>query len=457
MIKDLKNYFLQLINGGESESVEFKTSFDKETIETLCVFANTKGGSVFIGVNDHGEIAGTQIGHETLQQWANQVKLATSPALIPDIDSCEINGKSIVILSLIEYPVKPISCKGKYFKRIHRSNHQLSITEISNLHLQTFNTSWDHYDDMRHGLADISLEKVNQFIELVNKVRPYPIIDSPMTVLRKFELLSGEKISNGCFLLFAAENCFTSTIEVGRFSSETIIKDSLTIRTDLFSEVGMVLESLRKHMNRSYIITGNAQREERWDYPLEALREIVVNMIVHRDYINSSDSVIKIFDDRIEFFNPGRLFGNLSINQLTKGNYSSAIRNKQVASIFKEAGIIEKYGSGIKRVIDHFIAYGLSVPVFEEFQHGFKVTVCKTTQKTTQKKGTKNYILKLLVANPKMTREQLASELGKSSNTIKEHLAKLKNEGSLKRIGSDRDGHWKVIDKNYDGRGHKLS
>ena len=66
MIKDLKNHFLQLINRGESESVEFKTSFDKETIETLCAFANTKGGSVFIGVNDHGEISGTQIGHETL-------------------------------------------------------------------------------------------------------------------------------------------------------------------------------------------------------------------------------------------------------------------------------------------------------------------------------------------------------------------------------------------------------
>ena len=74
-------------------------------------------------------------------------------------------------------------------------------------------------------------------------------------------------------------------------------------------------------------------------------------MIVHRDYMSSSDSMIRIFDDRIEFFNPGRLMAGLSIEQLVRGNYVSAIRNKQIATLFKEAGIIEKYGSGIKRVL----------------------------------------------------------------------------------------------------------
>jgi ATP-dependent DNA helicase RecG len=78
---------------------------------------------------------------------------------------------------------------------------------------------------------------------------------------------------------------------------------------------------------------GDKQREERWDYPLEALREIVVNMIVHRDHMASSDSMIKIFDDRIEFFNPGCLMEGLSIKQLVRGNYISAIRNKQIASL----------------------------------------------------------------------------------------------------------------------------
>ena len=126
-------------------------------------------------------------------------------------------------------------------------------------------------------------------------------------VLKKFELVKDTAITNGCYLLFASGDVFSTTVEIGRLAGDTLIQDSLTIRSDLFGEVDAALSFIRKHLNRSYIITGDKQREERWDYPLEALREIVVNMIVHRDYMSSSDSMIRIFDDRIEFFNPGRL------------------------------------------------------------------------------------------------------------------------------------------------------
>ena len=437
--------FWQLLANGESESVEFKASFNKEVIETLTAFVNTKGGSVIIGVKNNDELQGIQLGKETLQQWINQIKLKTSPSIVPDIATITIKKKTMVILTIIEYPVKPISCKGKYFKRIQNSNHQMSINEISNLHLQTYHSSWDHYNDTRHTLEDISLDKVNRFIELANKVRPYPIIDDPMTVLKKFELLHNEQITHGCYLLFTTGDSLLSTIEIGRFASETVIKDSLTIRTDLISEVEAILEFIRKHMGRAYIISGNAQREERWEYPLEALREIVVNMIVHRDYMNSNDSVIKFFDDHIEFFNPGKLPNGLTVEQLIRGDYSPSIRNKQIASVFKEAGIIEKYGSGIRRVLEAFKEYDLPQPTFEEIQSGFKVTVSRTTQKTTQKIVTREQVIELLSKNPKMTRDELAQALAKSPNTIKGHIAKLKAEGRLIRIGSDRDGYWKVL------------
>lgn len=167
-------------------------------------------------------------------------------------------------------------------------------------------------------------------------------------------------------------------------------------------------------------------------------------MIVHRDYMDSNDSVIKIFSDRIEFFNPGRLAEGLSIKQLLHGNYISAIRNKQIASIFKEAGIIEKYGSGIKRIMAAFRLYNMPEPMFEEIQNGFRVTIFKTTQKTTQKISTRERIYEELKLNPKITREELADKLGKSVNTIKEHLSGLKSKDRVERIGSDRDGYWQV-------------
>ena len=182
---------------------------------------------------------------------------------------------------------------------------------------------------------------------------------------------------------------------------------------------------------------------------MDALREIVINMIVHRDYTSSSEAIIKIFDDHIEFYNPGKLSGGLSVKQLLAGNYTSSIRNKQMATLFKEAGLIERYGSGIKRILESFAKHDLNPPLFEELQEGFRVIVNKTTQNTTQnttqKTTTREQVLELLQTNPNMTRSELALQLSKNENTIKEHLAKLKSEGRLKRIGSDRSGSWMVV------------
>lgn len=212
---------------------------------------------------------------------------------------------------------------------------------------------------------------------------------TPLTVLNKFELIKGAKISNACYLLFAKNDVFQAAIELGRFSTQTIIKDGSTLRADLFTEVEAVLNFIKKHINKEYIITGNSQREERWQYPLNALREIVINMIVHRDYMHYGDSAVKIFDNSIEFFNPGTLPEAISIEQLLKGNYSSQTRNKKIATMFKEAGVIEKYGSGIKRIRDSFVAHGLIPPVFENFQHGFRVTVFADNGKVGEKVGEK--------------------------------------------------------------------
>ena len=449
------NDLKQLIVDGESVTLEFKSSFDREVIETLTAFANARGGSVLIGVTDSGEVRGIDLGKESLQDWLNRIKLNTTPSLFPDLEEISSEGITVVRISISEHPIKPVSCKGKYFRRMNNSNHQMSITEISDLHLKTFNTSWDYYLDTRHKLEDISLEKVNRFIEKANSIRPYPIDDDPMTVLKKYELVKDEKITHGCWLLFTAKESPVGTIEAGRFSGETVIKDSLTIRTDLISEVDLLLDFIRKHISRGYVITGEAQRRERWDYPLDALREIVVNMVAHRDYMHAGDSIVKIFDERIEFFNPGRLPQGITVENLIAGNYTSAIRNKQIALIFKEVGLVEKYGSGIKRIIKAFNEDGLPMPCFEEFQHGFRVTVFKTPQKTLQKTPQKtpqreslsDRIIQLIVEEPHITQKEAGERLGISFDTAREYFARLKKSGRLKRVGGRRTGYWQVTDQ----------
>ncbi len=117
------------------------------------------------------------------------------------------------------------------------------------------------------------------------------------------------------------------------------------------------------------------QRDEVWEYPMEAVREIVLNMIVHRDYRAASDSTIKIHSNRIEFFNPAELPASITIESILSGANPSVPRNKQIASIFREAGLIEKYGSGIRRVLQAMHKVEGRVPIFECSGGFFKVTL----------------------------------------------------------------------------------
>lgn len=123
----MKN-LIQILEIGESETIEYKTSFNDEVIISLGAFANSKGGTVYIGVGDNGEMKGVNINKETISHWVNEVKNKTAPILIPDVEIFEEDLKTIVALKTQEYPVKPVSVRGKYYKRIKNSNHQLLVS-----------------------------------------------------------------------------------------------------------------------------------------------------------------------------------------------------------------------------------------------------------------------------------------------------------------------------------------
>jgi predicted HTH transcriptional regulator len=121
----------RLIKQGESDVLEFKVSFGKDVIETLCAFANHRGGTVLIGVADDGKIIGASCGEESMQNWVNEIKHNTTPSIIPDIEMTPVNGKNVVIVHMSEFPIKPVAYRDRYFKRVANSNHRLSLTEIA--------------------------------------------------------------------------------------------------------------------------------------------------------------------------------------------------------------------------------------------------------------------------------------------------------------------------------------
>jgi ATP-dependent DNA helicase RecG len=163
----------------------------------------------------------------------------------------------------------------------------MSLDEIANEHLRTLNSSWDYYSDPDQGIETISIAKVQRFIQRVEQQAQKKIENEPLEFLKKLEIIRNDQITFGGFLLFVKEYCLISDVEVGRFKSDTIIIDSLSLNTDLFTEIDEILNFIKKHLMVEYIITGEPQRTERFDYPVDAIREIVINMVVHRDYRDS--------------------------------------------------------------------------------------------------------------------------------------------------------------------------
>jgi ATP-dependent DNA helicase RecG len=488
----------------ETQHIEFKLKFNEDVIETLVAFANTKGGRVFVGVDDDGKpLKSFRIGKESVQKWVNEVKNKTQPQIIPDWELVNINGKEVVEMSVQEYPIKPVGTRGRYYRRVQNSNHLLSVSEVVNMHLQTINSSWDYYADPNHTFDNLSKEKIAVFTDKLREKGVFGSKMSDMDILEKLEFVRDGRPTFGCYFLFVDGYCPASDIQIGRFKSPVTIIDSISLNSDLFGEVTDILAFIKKHLMVEYIITGEPQRIERFDYPTDAIREVVINMIVHRDYRNSSGSVIKIFDDRIEFYNPGKLYGGNTIEALLSGKYSSQSRNKLVAKAFKEMGEIEKYGTGITRVQEICRNYGVKEPLFQEITDGFQVTLykeklsdfvlpanailfdnSKTDLKTTKTdlKTTKtdlkttetdlkttetdlkttetdlkttetdlktvdidNLILSLIEENNQITIPDIAQKTGKKLTATKDRLNKLKATGLIERIDGKKGGYWKIV------------
>jgi len=156
----------ELVGSGESETLEYKEKFDERTLETVVAFANTKGGIVLIGISDNGTVKGIQLGKESLKNWANKISQSTEPRVIPDIEVYELDGKSIVAIRIKEYPIKPVSLKGRCYKRAGNSNRIITLQEIAQMHLHSTGMSWDKIQARDENINDIDPEKVKRYIKI---------------------------------------------------------------------------------------------------------------------------------------------------------------------------------------------------------------------------------------------------------------------------------------------------
>ena len=440
--------FNSMIPTAENSNTEFKTSFSDEVIITLVAFSNAKGGSVYIGVTDKAEVKGVDIGKETIQNWVNEIKIKTAPQIIPDVEEVVLDNKTVVILSVGEFPIKPVSTKGRYYKRVGNSNHLMSASEISDLYMQTMQYSWDSYPYLGAHIDDLNLEKVKTFIFKVNQVKRFLLPENPVDALFKLNMIKGETPTNAAMILFSKEN-LRYNVHIGRFKTPSMIIADKMINGNLFDVLEEAMQTIVGHLKFAFEITGRTtQRTEIPEYPLDAIRELLLNALVHRDYQSPTDIQIRIYDNSITFFNPSGLFGNITEDQLKTDNYQASTRNKQIAEVFYLTNDIEKYGSGFIRIRKAIAEYPTMKFSFRNSGHGFLTEFSYENQKTTVE-TTVETILKLIENDPSITQQQIMQKLKLTRRGVEWNIMKLKEKGVIIRRGPSRGegGYWEIIGK----------
>ncbi len=457
----MDNSIVDIIQKGESQTVEFKTVWKDDHLKTLCAFANTTGGILLLGIEDDTNIAGVSDVDRLLELLPN--KIADNLGITPGVKVDEIKGKTIIIIEIFK-SYAPISYHGKFFVRSGSVTRELRGGELNHFLLNRYGRTWDEIPMDNFSINDIDEQTVDNFKILANDRIPGIINENNTEILlRKLNLYEGDSLKRAAVLLFAKEPqkyFIQSHTKIGKFLSEVDIISSDFVEGNLFQQVELILTILKTKYLKSTIIFEGLQRKEKLEYPFEALKEIVVNALIHRDYSNTSNLQIKVYDNKISFTNGAFLPPEITIEKL-KQSHASVPQNPLMASVFYKAGLIENWGRGTINVVNDCIKYGLPEPefrfdmnVFWAVIYGSNVVVTgrdtdndtdRDTDNDTDRDTRLTMILKLINDDNNITTKQLSLLCNVSQITIKRDIEKLKKQNKIKRMGSERTGYWEII------------
>jgi ATP-dependent DNA helicase RecG len=426
----------KILKSGESETLEFKQSLSEkdQILETVSAFSNARGGSIYIGIDTSGKANGVQIGKKTLETLANDIKLSTDPKIFPSIETISANGKEIIQV------------------RVGKTNQRVPADRIHQLVRENHPFQWDQQVIRKAALSEIDNKRVKDFLRKVEEERNTVLNGSRSveTALSKLHLQEKGKPTAAALLLFGKDPQAwfpQSEIRCARFSETEAIdfEDMTVVRETIVQQVPNVLNFIRKHVRVGAKITGKPERQETWEYPKEALREAIVNAICHRDYEDTGNVQVRIFDDRIEVWNPGTLPKGLTIEDL-KGEHRSQPHNTLLAECFYLIKYVEQWGTGTNRMLRLCKDAGLPEPKFEQKAGSFVVTFRHRKKNIAEKEAvrpvrlneTQKKIISYLKKHGQAKTNELVKHIGISRTAIKKNLHAIRS--LVQWIGSsDKD------------------
>lgn len=364
----------------EHQSIEWKESWRDEYLKWICGFANSNGGKLYIGITDNGKISGIDNYGELLALLPN--KFRDILGVFAEVNLKVEDSKHYLEIIVPRCDV-PISLRGKYYVRIGSTLQELKGPALNDFILKRAGKTWDDITVEFASVNEIDENAIKYFLQIALKskrISSDAVKENTITLLKNLHLMNEKgELKNAALLLFGIDlqKYFRSSyFKIGRFGeTDDDLRFQDVVDGNLIEMADKILNILRSKYLVSNIRYEGLQRIEDLEYPEAALREAILNAIVHKDYTGSSIQ-FSVYDNKIMIWNPGGLPDELSIEMLKK-KHPSLPRNKNIAEMFFKAGYIEAWGRGISIIIDACNKAGLPEPVIEEAAGGFQITFLK--------------------------------------------------------------------------------
>lgn len=337
----------------ETQHTEWKESWREDYLRWVCGFANAEGGTLHIGRNDHGVVVGVADAKKLLVDLPNQVRDILG--ILVDVNLRREAGSEFIEIKVEPYP-HPISYRGHYYRRSGSTLQELKGAALDRFLLRRQGRTWDGVPVPGVKIADLSEAAIRRFRELARtsgRLDPADLRAAKAALIQKLQLTDGRHLKRAAVLLFHEdpEKFVTGAfVKIGYFRSESDLAYHDTLHGDLFSQAARTIDLVRTKYLKAAITYQGIQRIERYPVPDAALREAVLNALVHRDYAVGAPVQIRIYADRLTLWNPCVLPDGWTVKNLL-GSHPSTPFNPAIANVFFRAGEIETWGRGIQRII----------------------------------------------------------------------------------------------------------
>lgn len=431
----------------EGKTVEFKREYMDDIKYAVIAFANTEGGKLYIGINDDGTVCGVSDVDQSMLKLTNMIRDVVRPDLTMFTDCTveQMDGKKVIVLTVQRGTARPyyIHSKGVrpegVYVRQGASSVPASETAILNMIKET---SGDCYEDARSLNQQLTFEKATSYFYKKG-------VDFGEAQKRTLNLIGKDGTYSNLGMLLSDQCASTIKMAVFEGSKKSVFRD----RRELSGSLLQQLEDAYSYMdqfNHTRAEFEGLDRMDKRDYPIDALREALLNAIVHRDYSISGATLISIFDDRIEIVTIGGLVRGISYDDIMLG--VSALRNQHLANVFYRLQLIEAYGTGIMKINECYMDQPVK-PMIEVSSNAFKITLPNLNHQEQLRETTHsfahveddrmNVVLALFDQKESIVRKDVDEALGISQSTASILLRKMVEHRLLKKVGSGRNLHYK--------------